>query len=135
MSKKILIVEDDPSLLEIYSLAFELEGFEIIKAENGKMALDLLVDQDRALVPDCIVTDLQMAMMTGNTLINIIRTSYDKRFADVPIIVCSAHGEMIKRDWIFEHIQKPVSLDQLIEGVNRALHRGSGERQVLQSYG
>jgi CheY-like chemotaxis protein len=121
MNNKILIIEDDPYLMEIYAMSFDLEGYEVIRAENGKVALDLLVNQDNDFVPACILTDLQMAVMTGNTFIQILRTSYKYRFADVPIVVCSGYGTSVDTNLISEQLHKPISLDQLTAAVNRVV--------------
>lgn len=122
MNKSVLLVEDDPSLREIYSMALELDGYQVKTAANGKEGLALLTDSSLAYIPDCIVTDLRMPVMNGETFIEIIRTSYRERLAGVPVIVCSAHGADVRSDWIYTRIQKPISLDSLIETVEAAIN-------------
>jgi CheY-like chemotaxis protein len=58
---KIMIVEDDPAIREIYMLKFELEGYKIHGAANGQEALDALAN----FKPDFILLDLMMPVMGG----------------------------------------------------------------------
>ncbi len=123
MNKKILLIEDDSSLREIYTMALELDGYEVKSAENGREGLAHLTDPSTSYVPDCIVTDLRMPVMNGETFIEIVRTSYADRFARVPIIVCTAYGADVKKEWIYSRIQKPLSLDLLISTVELAIRK------------
>ncbi len=123
MNKKILLLEDDSSLREIYSMALELDGYEVKAAQNGRDGLALLTDPATSYVPDCIVTDLRMPVMNGEKFIEIIRTSYAERFARIPIIVCTAYGAEVNKEWIYSRIQKPLSLDLLISTVELAIRK------------
>jgi CheY-like chemotaxis protein len=125
MNKQILLIEDDSSLREIYSMALELDGYIVKTAVHGKEALTLLVGSGETYMPDCIVTDLRMPVMNGETFIEILRTSYAERFARVPIIVCTAHGANVNKEWIYSRIQKPLSLDLLISTVELAIRKFS----------
>jgi CheY-like chemotaxis protein len=120
MNKRILIIEDDPSLREIYAMALELDGFIVTTAPNGKEALSLLTTPG-GVVPDCIVTDLRMPVMNGETFIEILRTTYPEKFSRVPIIVCTAYGAEVNNKWIYARIIKPIPLDLLVSTVEKAL--------------
>lgn len=121
MYKKILIVEDDESLRQIYSYYLELEGYEVIQAPDGEEALNLLVNPQNPLMPDCILTDIMMPKLNGRALIEIIRTSYKERFANVPIIVCSAFGEEVEQRYINAKLSKPVSLGTICQTIGSAM--------------
>jgi DNA-binding response OmpR family regulator len=58
---KILIVEDEPALLEVYATLFKTQKFEVYEANNGKIALEQL----NAIKPDIIILDLMMPVMSG----------------------------------------------------------------------
>lgn len=128
MNKKVLLIEDDASLREIYSMALELDGYEVTSAENGREGLALLTNALTPYIPDCVVTDLRMPVMSGEKFIEVIRTSYGERFARVPIIVCTAFGGEVNKEWIFSRIQKPLSLDLLISTVELAIRKYENSR-------
>lgn len=129
MYKTILLIEDDPSLREIYTMALELDDYIVRSAVNGKEGLDLLTGQIDSFIPDCIVTDLRMPVMGGEKFIEILRTSYSERFARVPIIVCTGYGADVKSEWIYARLQKPISLDLLISTVELAIKKFSPTSQ------
>jgi CheY-like chemotaxis protein len=61
MTPRVLLVEDDNNIREIYALKFEIEGFPVATAEHGQAALDQLA----AFHPDIILLDLMMPVMDG----------------------------------------------------------------------
>lgn len=84
--KKILLVEDNESLLE--SMADLLEGdFEVITAVNGKIGLELA----KAHQPDLIVSDIMMPEMDGYALVN--RLKLNELTQEIPVILLTALGE------------------------------------------
>jgi DNA-binding NtrC family response regulator len=118
-NKTILIVEDDDSLREIYSLLLELEGHRILKAENGKVAFDLLKSLPHSLLPDCITLDLRMPLMDGNALLKAM--SGDSELCRIPVILCSAFGDYDQTSQIVEVFPKPFKLEKFLEAINRIL--------------
>lgn len=67
--KKILIVDDDPDLLEITSERITQGGYAVLKAKNGKEGLDVALSQH----PDLIILDVMMPEMTGLEMLKILR--------------------------------------------------------------
>ncbi|RLA79131.1 MAG: hypothetical protein DRG78_13580 [Epsilonproteobacteria bacterium] len=94
----ILLVDDDPDLLEIYENYLENEAKNIKKALNGVEALDIL---ESGFIPDIIYLDLMMPEMDGFEFLEIIRN--DERFFSLPVVVVSAkeitlqEKEMLKK--------------------------------------
>lgn len=81
--QKIIIVEDDPMLIDIYKMKFSNSGFEVFVAENGKEALEIAKKEKI----DTVLTDLFMPEMDGFELTKILRSGeYD---SDIKIIVFS----------------------------------------------
>jgi two-component system, OmpR family, alkaline phosphatase synthesis response regulator PhoP len=70
MSKKILIVEDEPALVSALKDTFEREGFEVLTATDGKEGLESALKEH----PDIIVLDLLMPVMDGMTMLDKLRT-------------------------------------------------------------
>ncbi|HEY4963799.1 MAG TPA: response regulator [Candidatus Saccharimonadales bacterium] len=69
-AKKILIVEDDPPIRELYEFKLKLEGFDIRSAADG--ALGLAAAED--FMPDLILLDLKMPIMTGEEMLKKLRS-------------------------------------------------------------
>ena len=84
MSKKILVVDNHPAMLKFMSQLLEREGHQILTAENGLSALDLLKTEN----PDVIFTDLIMPHIDGERLCRMIRAI--PRLKDVYLVVISA---------------------------------------------
>jgi DNA-binding response OmpR family regulator len=85
MMKKILVAEDNRLILETISHSLSREGYEMIKANDGKECLAILENTD----VDLIITDLYMPYVNGNEVITILR---DERKKTTPILVLSAAG-------------------------------------------
>ena len=83
--KRILVAEDNRLILETISHSLSREGYEIIKANDGKECLAFLENTD----VDLIITDLYMPYVNGNEVITILR---DERKKTTPILVLSAAG-------------------------------------------
>jgi CheY-like chemotaxis protein len=81
----LLVVDDDEAIREIMSAMLTEQGYEIVTAEDGRQALELL-PQFR---PHLLVTDLRMPRMAGDELVRIVRES----FPQLPVIVVS--GEFL----------------------------------------
>jgi CheY-like chemotaxis protein len=82
---RLLVVDDDEAIREIISAMLTEQGYEIVTAEDGQQALELL-PQFR---PHLLVTDLRMPRMAGDELVRIVRES----FPQLPVIVVS--GEFL----------------------------------------
>lgn len=82
--KKIMIVEDDPTLRDIYTTRFQAEGFLIVAASDGEEALATAVREK----PDLILLDIMMPKISGFDVLDILRDTDETR--DAKIIVMSA---------------------------------------------
>ena len=105
---KILIVEDEPDLLELYKKEMQDEGYEVLTALDGETALDLVKKQ----LPDLVILDIRIRKMDGLKVLQEI-----KRFnKDIPVILNSAY-DTFKSDfssWIADaYLVKTSNLDQL----------------------
>lgn len=114
--KKVLIVEDDEDIRIQVERALTVEGYEVLIAENGKGALDILLNLPADNLPGCMILDLMMPVMNGITLLEKIESDYKERFAPVKILVATAKGSPINPTAVpgaVERIQKPFDLDEL----------------------
>ncbi|MDD5433434.1 MAG: response regulator [Candidatus Pacebacteria bacterium] len=95
--KSILLVEDDPFLIDIYTQKFKKSGFEIRVAENGAKALLLLEEK----IPDLILLDVVLPQMDGWSILKKIRAN--KLWDSCFVIVFSNLGQK-------EEVEKGLSL-------------------------
>lgn len=110
---RILIVDDDPDILDAYNEFFTMEGFKTTKASDGLEAQDIFsADQF-----DLIVTDVRMPRCNGIEFYDAVRKVSDR----MPIIFVSAYSEIamnnIQRDSFAKVLQKPVQIESLLERV------------------
>jgi len=84
---KILLVEDDTFLVEMYTTKFELEGFEVVSAEDGKRGLELAKKEN----PDVILLDILMPKMDGFEVLDELKA--DAATKDVPVILLTNLGQ------------------------------------------
>jgi DNA-binding response OmpR family regulator len=117
--KRIIVAEDNRLILETIFHSLSREGYEIIKALDGKECLKLLEDTD----VDLVITDLYMPYVNGNEVISILR---DERKKTTPILVLSAAGAEDNVLKAFElgaddFMVKPFSLVELNVRVRKLL--------------
>ena len=114
----ILVVDDDPDILEALSEILEAEGFEIRRARNGKEALERLEPDPPKLIP----LDLMMPVMDGWEFAQRLRQR--PGLANIPIIVLSADrnvGSKALDIGAVGHLAKPFELNDLLDMVRRSL--------------
>ena len=83
--KRILVVDDDPSIRFLLRMIFESSGYEVSEAQHGVAALIRIKDA----LPDLVVTDMMMPVMDGGALIKHLRA--DPRTARLPILAVTAN--------------------------------------------
>src|SRR4051794_32067972 len=81
----ILVVDDDPNILQLVNIHLVQAGYEVIKATNGAEALELLKEQH----PDLAVVDVMMPGMDGFELTRRLRSE-----VDIPVLLLTAKGEL-----------------------------------------
>lgn len=111
-NRSILLIDDIEENREILKRRLEKEGFEVITASNGQEGIDALEQGNFNL----ILTDLNMPVMDGHTLLKTIKA--DPRFDKIPIIIITAldeTGTVIKnlRAGACGYLTKPFSMDQI----------------------
>ncbi len=87
MPGRILIIEDDQAISQMYRIKFQAEGYTVETAENGKLGLDLA----ESMKPDIILLDLMMPEMNGDEMLDKLRkTTWGK---DMKIVILTNVGE------------------------------------------
>ena len=114
----VLVVDDDPDILEALSEILEAEGFEVRRARNGREALERLEPEP----PHLVLLDLMMPVMDGWEFAQQLKKrAYAAR---VPLIVLSADrnvGSKASDIGAVGHLAKPFELAELLDMVRRTL--------------
>ena len=114
--KKILIVDDEPDLVEGLQAFLEDNGYETCSASNGKEALKVLKSEK----PDLVTLDLAMPEDTGTRFYRNI--TKDKEFKDTPVIVISGlAGRHLAASHAFAVFEKPVNQEKLLAKIREAI--------------
>lgn len=126
MAKKVLVIDDEPKIVEICQDYLEKAGFEVTHAYDGPTGIALA----RRNPPDLVVLDLMMPEMDGLDVCREMR-----RESNVPIIMLTARVE--ETDKIIglelgadDYMTKPFSPRELVARVRTVLRRGSGNPQA-----
>ena len=120
MKFTILIIDDEKNIREGLGAAFEMEGYEVRLAANGKEGLDLIAKGDI----DLVITDLRMDGISGEEVLRRVTTETP----GIPVIVLTGHGSIdaavdAMRNGAYDFLTKPLNLDRLSMLVKRALER------------
>ena len=130
---KILIVDDEPDIIEILKFNLENEGYKVISAKNGKEALKLADEH----LPHLIILDLMMPVMDGIEACERLRM--DKRFDNSVIMFLSARGEDYSQVAAFEsgaddYVAKPIKPRILNSKVKALLRRFKSDLGQVLSF-
>ncbi|HEU5085269.1 MAG TPA: response regulator, partial [Acidimicrobiales bacterium] len=83
----VLVVEDDPTILQLLDVNFEMEGYLVLRAEDGEQGLAVALESR----PDIIVSDVMMPKMSGIELVVALKRAEATR--SIPVILLSAKAQ------------------------------------------
>lgn len=116
-AKKVLLVDDDPEIIESIRYALESRGYQIFIARDGNQGLAMAERED----PDLVILDMMMPKRSGFLVLEKLR-----RTREVPVRVImitanegsrhKAYAEMLGVD---DYLRKPFAMDKLVEAVGR----------------
>ncbi|GEN05128.1 two component transcriptional regulator, winged helix family [Myxococcus fulvus] len=119
-TRRILVVEDDLSILTGLSMNLRFEGYEVLQAQDGRTGLQRALDDN----PDLMVLDLMLPELNGFELLKELR----QRGRDTPVVVLSAKG--METDKILglnlgadDYVVKPFGLQELLARIKAVLRR------------
>jgi two-component system phosphate regulon response regulator PhoB len=124
----ILVVDDEPDLVELVRFNLKEAGYQVESARSGREALQCL----RQRVPDLLVLDLMLPDVAGTEICRQVRS--DPRLKGLPILMLTAKSEEVDRIVGFElgaddYVTKPFSPRELTLRVRALLRRASGEEE------
>ena len=138
MTRKILVIEDDPSALKFAAYALQQGGYQVLTATNGVEGLKMAQDEE----PDLLVLDVMLPGMDGFELCHRLRNA--PATAELPIMMLSVKGRESDRNMGLtvgadQYCTKPIgpaelvtSVGQLLEGKGAAPVEGGHIREYLK---
>lgn len=113
MTKQILVIEDDRDILEGLALLLEMEGYTVIRAENGQQAIDYLRSAPK--LPCLILLDLMMPVKNGYEFRR--EQQLDPALALIPVVIMSA--DVTAEDKAIQmgskrFLKKPAEIDEIL---------------------
>ena len=126
MTARLLLVDDDPDILQTLALCLSTKGYRVLMASNGKEALDVLGREK----PACILLDLMMPVMDGWQFVAELES---RGWRKAPLLILSAdravqgHATRLHAD---AFLAKPFDLDDLMDAVKTAARNAGSRRHV-----
>jgi two-component system KDP operon response regulator KdpE len=128
---KVLVVDDEPPIRKLLRLGLSTQGYDILDAPSGKVALELIAQK-----PDLIILDLGLPDIDGLELLRRMRETNE----GVPIVVLSSRGEEAAKVRALDlgaddYVTKPFGMDELLARIRAALRHQlqvHGERPVFR---
>ncbi|MBI4720975.1 MAG: response regulator [Chitinivibrionia bacterium] len=126
---KILVVDDEPHILQILKFTLEKAGYQVFTAEDGEKALGMLEE----LLPDLVVLDIMMPKITGYEVCRKMREAY--KTSHIPVILLTAKGELEEKIKGLEggandYLVKPYSNEELLLRVRNVLDWNVRQREA-----
>ncbi len=114
LGKKVLVADDETHITHVVSLKFRKAGFDVVTAQDGEEAYELVLQE----MPDLVITDLQMPFMSGIEL--SVRLRENPETAGIPVIMLTARGLALAQDDLAKTniksvMSKPFSPKQVLE--------------------
>jgi DNA-binding response OmpR family regulator len=118
----VLVVEDDPVILRLLEVGFEIEGFDVVVAHDGQQGIDAA----GGTRVDIVVSDVMMPVKSGLELVRELRA--EPTTANVPIILLSAKAQAVDVEMGLEagaddYITKPFEPVELVDRVTSLLQK------------
>ncbi|MBI5317952.1 response regulator transcription factor [Bradyrhizobium sp.] len=129
---KVLVIDDEPPIRKLLRMGLSTQGYDILEASNGKLALERLAEG-----PALIILDLGLPDIQGHDLLRMIRA----RNESVPIVVLSSRGDEAGKVQALDlgaddYLTKPFGMDELLARMRAALRHQlqvQGERPIFRT--
>lgn len=117
---KILAIEDEPVIVQLFRFNFELRGYDVVGCE----ATDNIIGQVHTEQPDLIILDILMPGKNGWLVLDELKA--DESTSSIPVVICSVMAKPEDRKkgkdmGAFDYVTKPFDLRELVAVVERAL--------------
>jgi two-component system KDP operon response regulator KdpE len=128
---RVLVVDDEPPIRKLLRMGLSTQGYRVLEASSGKMALDMLAEK-----PDLVILDLGLPDVQGLDLLRTIRAHNER----VPIVVLSSRGDESAKVQALDlgaddYVTKPFGTEELLARMRAALRHQlqvHGERPIFK---
>lgn len=123
MSKRILIVDDDPMMRNLVKTILEASDFEVLTAGDGTEAVDLIEKEERPLNFYCMIFDVEMPNMNGLDLLTRLKLHSETQNIPVIMLTCNSSPDDFMAGYNVGaeyYITKPFTREQLLYGIDLA---------------
>lgn len=119
---RILVVDDEAHIRTTVKMALTKAGYDVVEAEDGEKAIQVIKSDDNPLMVDMILCDMQMPKIDGAGAI----AHFLKQFPSVPIVVMTGHPDIqtatkLMKQGIKDYLVKPIEKEKLLAVVEDAV--------------
>ena len=120
----ILVVDDESDVRKVVQMTLMKAGYDVIEAEDGEQAIQVINEGENPLLVDVIVIDIRMPKIDGVEAIHYFQQQYPR----VPLIVLTAFPDMemaigLLKKGIVDYLLKPTEKENLLNSVAKAMER------------
>jgi len=124
MAKRVVIVEDEPNIIEAISFILSRDGWDVTAHANGETAVDAV----RAAKPDALLLDVMLPGKSGYDILKELRA--DPGFAELPVLMLTARGQKKDRELadalgVTRFMTKPFSNTELLAALGEITSGGA----------
>lgn len=121
---RILVIDDEPSVRTVVRMTLEKAGYDVLEAENGEQAIDVINTGENRLVMDAVICDIRMPRINGVEAIDY----FQREYPHVPLVVLTGYPETemavsFLRKGVADYMIKPVEAERLRDAVANAMER------------
>lgn len=121
---RVLVVDDEPSVRTVVRMALAKAGYEVLEAEDGEKAIEVINTGENRLALDAVICDIRMPKINGVETIDY----FQREYPHVPLIVLTAYPDTrmaasFMRHGVVDYLVKPVEAEKLRDAVATAMKR------------
>jgi two-component system chemotaxis response regulator CheY len=121
---RVLVVDDEPDIRKVVRMTLQKAGYEVLEAENGEKAIEVINSGENRLLLDVVICDIRMPKINGAEAIAYFRSNYPR----VPLIVLTGFPDTdmatsFLRQGVVDYLVKPVEGEKLRSAVARAMEQ------------
>ena len=120
----VLVVDDEPDIRKVVRMTLTRAGYDVIEAEDGEKAIEVINEGENPLLVDVIAIDIRMPKINGIEAIAYFQQQYPR----VPLIVITAFPDMemaigLLKNGIVDYLVKPTEKENLLNSVAKAIEQ------------
>ena len=121
---RVMVVDDEEQIRRVVSIALNKAGYDVLEAEDGGKAIELLNKDENPLMMDVIVCDIRMPKINGTEAIAYFRSQYPS----TPVVVLTGYPDVqlatsLLKEGVVDFLTKPVDRDKLLSAVKAAMDK------------